>query len=250
MTIAARLRHAVALLWPALLLVAAWQIWIVAAHVPALVAPAPFAVVRELFGDPGLYASAAAVTAGVAAAGLALGMSAAIACALLVRLTPFAEGLLTGPALLVQSTPLVAMLPLIARIFGYGEASVIAGAAAITFLPAFVIIATGLRSAPQGTPDVFVALGATRIDTLRHLSFPAARPSIFTALRISAANSILAAMVAEYLLGQAGLGHVFADAQSSLLTARAWSASLVATALSVAAFAATRRPEYQPSSVL
>jgi ABC-type nitrate/sulfonate/bicarbonate transport system permease component len=31
-------------------------------------------------------------------------------------------------ALLVQRTPLVAMLPLVARIFGYDEASVIAGA--------------------------------------------------------------------------------------------------------------------------
>jgi putative hydroxymethylpyrimidine transport system permease protein len=236
-TFAMRVRDAVALLWPAIVLLAVWWIWIVAAHVPALVAPSPVAVVRELFGNPALYVRSAAVTAGVAAAGLAIGMIAAMTCALLVRLTPFAEGLLTAPALLVQSTPLVAMLPLIARIFGYGEASVIAGAAAV------VIIGAGLRSAPPGTRDVFIALGASRFDTLRYLSVPASRSSIFTALRISAANSILAALVAEYLLGQAGLGAVFADAQSSLLTARAWSASLVATALSVAAFAATRRLE-------
>jgi NitT/TauT family transport system permease protein len=66
---------------------------------------------------------------------------------------------------------------------------------------------------------------------------------MLVALRIGAANSILAALLAEYLIGSVGLGRLFADAQSQFLTPRAWAASLVATVLSVTAYALARRLE-------
>ncbi len=87
---------------------------------------------------------------------------------------------------------------------------------------------------------MFAALGATRSARLFLLALPAAVPSALVALRIAAANSILAALVAEYLIGQTGLGRLFADAQSQFLTSRSWAASLVATVISVGAYAAAR----------
>jgi NitT/TauT family transport system permease protein len=225
------------------LLVLAWQIWIVAADVPVIVAPSPWAVVVELAHDPLLYVHAAAATIGVAVAGLALGSALGIALAVAVWLTPFAAGAMTVPALLVQSTPLVAILPVIARLLGYGEQTVIAAAVAITFLPTFVIVGAGLRTLPPGADGVFAALGANRAGRLVLLALPAAVPSALVALRIAAANSILAALVAEYLIGQTGLGRLFADAQSQFLTSRSWAASLVATVLSVGAYAIARRLE-------
>lgn len=238
-----RVSRLAALGWPAVLLVLLWQIWIVAANVPAIVAPSPAAVVAELAHDPLLYAQAAAWTIGVAVTGLALGGALGIALAVGVWLTPFAAGAMTVPALLVQSTPLVAILPVIARLLGYGEQTVVAAAVAITFLPTFVIVGAGLRASPPGAEGVFAALGATRGARLFLLALPAAVPSALVALRIAAANSILAALVAEYLIGQTGLGRLFADAQSQFLTSRSWAASLVATVLSVSAYAAARRLE-------
>ncbi len=243
MSVASRLARMLALVWPALLLLALWQVWIAAANVPAVVAPAPAAVAAEIGRNPVMYAGATAITAGVAGLGLLIGMSFAVACAIVVWLMPLADALLTVPALLVQSTPIVALLPILARLFGYGEPTVVVSAAAIMFLPTFVIVGAGLRRSPAGSVDLFAALGASRFVTLRLLALPAAVPSMLTALRIAAANSVLAALVAEYLMGQAGLGTVFADAQGQLLTARAWSASLLATVLSVAAFAAAQRFE-------
>lgn len=227
-----------------MLLVLLWQVWIVAANVPVIVAPSPRAVLVELAHDPLLYAHAATATMGVALAGLAIGSALGIALAVAVWLTPFAAGAMTVPALLVQSTPLIAILPVIARLLGYGEQTVVAAAVAITFLPTFVIVGAGLRASPPGADGVFAALGAKRAARLVLLALPAAVPSALVALRIAAANSILAALVAEYLIGQTGLGRLFADAQSQFLTSRSWAASLVATALSVGAYAAARRLEY------
>ncbi len=229
--------------WPVLLVLAAWQLWIVAAHVPAIVAPAPAAVVAELIANPGLYAGAAAATIGVALAGLVLGTLLGVALAVVIWSTPFAAAAMTFPALLVQSTPLVALLPVIARLLGYGEPTVVAAATMITFLPTFVLVASGLRATPAGTGALFDALGSSRFVRLTRLALPAAVPSLLVALRIAAANSILAALVAEYLIGTFGLGRLFADAQSQMLTSRAWGASLVATVLSVAAYAVARRCE-------
>ena len=230
--------------WPIVVLLAAWQFWIVAERVPAIVAPPPAAVAVELAQNPGFYLQAAGTTLGVALLGLAIGTLFAVGFAVLVWLTPFAAGAMTFPALLVQSTPLVALLPVLARLLGYGEATVIAGAAAIVFLPTFVIVGAGLRRSPPGADGVFDALGSSRLTRLRYLALPAAIPSVLVALRIAAANSILAALTAEYLIGQFGLGRVFADAQSQFLTSRAWGASLVATLLSVGAYAFARRLEY------
>ncbi len=243
MTVAARAARFADVAWPVLLLLAVWQMWIVAAHVPPIVAPAPGAVIAELASDPQLYAGAAASTMGVALAGLVLGTLLGTALAVAIWLTPFAAGAMTFPALLVQSTPLVAMLPVMARLLGYGEPTVVAAATAITFLPTFVLIGSGMRATPPGTDAVFDALGSSRITRLVRLALPSAVPNLLVAIRIAAANSILAALIAEYLIGTFGLGRLFADAQSQMLTPRAWAASLVATALSVAAYAAARRLE-------
>jgi NitT/TauT family transport system permease protein len=227
--------------WPVLLLLAAWQLWIVAAHVPPIVAPAPARVFVEVGANPGLYVAAACATTGVALAGLLIGMTLGIALAIAIWATPFAAGALTFPALLAQSTPLVAVLPIVARLLGYGEQTVIAAATAITFLPTFVLVGSGLRTLPANAADVFDVLGSSRLARLVRLALPSAVPSMLVALRLAAANSILAALTAEFLIGTFGLGRLFADAQTQSLAPRAWAAGLVATVLSVAAYAAARR---------
>jgi NitT/TauT family transport system permease protein len=229
--------------WPALALLVLWQTWIAAAHVSPVIAPSPAAVAVELVTHPLPYAQATVATAAVAVAGLAIGMSFAIVAAAGAWLTPVGDVVLTLPALVVQSTPIVALLPVLARLLGYGEPAVVASAAAITFLPTFVLVGAGLRRTPPGAGELFGVLGSSRWQRLTLLALPSAFPNMLTALRIAAANSVLAALVAEFLMGQTGLGNMLADAQSQLLTAQAWSASFVATMVSVAAFAGARAIE-------
>ena len=71
------------------------------------------------------------------------------------------------------------------------------------------------------------------------MAIPAALPNWMLALRLAAANSILAAMVAEFLMGVSGLGNLFHAASSDLDMQRALGASLVAMFISVSLYAAT-----------
>jgi NitT/TauT family transport system permease protein len=229
--------------WPFLAVLAIWQLWVTAARVPAIVMPAPLAVAAELVRDPGLYLREGSLTLFAAALGLAIGTLLAALIAVLAWSSPFVTGALTLPALLVQSTPVVALLPVLSRVLGYDRRTIVAATVLITFFPTLVLIASGLRSLPAGSDALFATLGAGRLARLRFLALPAAIPNLLTALRISSANCILAAIVAEYLMGTAGLGRLFAVAQSTFDTERAWAACLVATAVSVTAFLATRRLE-------
>ncbi len=229
--------------WPLLLLLVAWQAWVSFGHVASIVAPAPLAVAAELVSHPADFAREGGATLLVALAGLALGALLSLALAVSTWFSPLASGAVSFPALLVQATPLVALMPVLARLLGYDQRTVIAAAALIAFFPSFVLAVSGLRALPPGAGDLFAVLGANRFARLRLLALPAAVPNLLTALRISSANCILAALVAEYLMGTTGLGRLFAVSESSFEIARAWAACLVATVLSVLGYLATRRLE-------
>jgi NitT/TauT family transport system permease protein len=237
------MRRTLAASWPFLLLLALWQGWIALARVPVIVAPAPAAVAADLAAHAGTYAAEGGITLAVALAGLALGSLLAVAAAVLTWFFPAMSAPVAAPVLLAQATPVVAVVPVLARLLGYDERAVLAAAVLITVFPTFVLVSAGLRAVPAGASELFRALGARRPARLLLLALPSAVPNLLAALRIAAANCVLAALIAEYLMGTRGLGHLFASAAGELDTERAWGAALVATAISAGGYLAARQAE-------
>jgi NitT/TauT family transport system permease protein len=139
--------------------------------------------------------------------------------------------------------PVVAMIPVLARVFGYGWFTVLVITTVVSFFPAFVLVGSRLRAAPQATSDLMAVLGASRSTVLRLLLLPHAVPGLLVAFRLTAPTAVLAAMLAEYLMGGRGLGTLFAQSVSFHEVGRAWGAALVATVVSVACFVAARAVE-------
>src|SRR3984885_15500441 len=65
-------------------------------------------------------------------------------------------------ALLLSSTPVVCLIPLLARIFGYQSQTEFVTVAIMTFFPGFVFASKGLRTLPPGAGEFFAVLAATR----------------------------------------------------------------------------------------
>lgn len=229
--------------WGVVALLVVWQLWVSVNGFNSIVMPRPAEVLADLVGHPGAYLPPLASTLGLAALGLALGMALGTLFAVLTWSSALLSGMLTPAALVVRSVPVVAMIPVIARLLGYGESTVLAVAVVISFFPAFVLVASGLRAVPPGSADVFTVLGARRWSRLRRLALPSAVPNLLVALRISAANCVLAALVAEFLMGTDGLGYLFQQTRNDLNMERAWGAALVATVVSVSAFLAAEHLE-------
>jgi ABC-type nitrate/sulfonate/bicarbonate transport system permease component len=223
-------------LWPFVVVILAWQAWTVLYGIERTVAPTPLAVLGRLVTQPWSYAADAWETLSLAGIGLTLGVLGGIVCATGVWASPLLGGIVSPAALLMRTVPIMAMIPVIARILGYGPPTIVAIASLISFFPAFVFVRSGFQAVPPGAADLFTALGAGRWAVFRHLAAPAALPHLLIALRISAVTCIIGALVAEWLLGTKGLGLRLALSQFNLETSDTWAAATVAVAMSLTLF--------------
>ena len=177
-------------------------------------------------------------TFGAAAIGLALGMALGTGLAILAWLSDVLEGMLNPLTVLFSSVPVVTIIPIVARLLGYDFSTVLAIVVIICFFPAYVFTASGLKALPAGADDLFRVLGARTSARLLRLALPAAVPNWSVALRVAAGHAVLSAMIAEYLMGTAGLGYLFAETQSDFNMERGFGATAVAMGVSILFFAA------------
>ena len=239
------MRRVILDLWPLFLLLLLWQVGVSAAGYNSIVMVPPGAVVSDLVHHPAAYLLPALHTLACALGGLALGTAAGVLLALAAWLSELLAGVMTPFALLLSATPVVCLLPIIARLFGYDSRSELIAIAVMTFFPSFVYCGAGLGQPPERSRDVLRVLHASGWQTLRLLALPAALPMLATALRVGATLSVLVALLAEYLMQTGGLGTLFAVTMQQFHLARALGASALAMALSVLLFEITRALEHR-----
>ncbi|MET1044963.1 MAG: ABC transporter permease subunit [Microbacteriaceae bacterium] len=227
-------------LWPIVALVLLWDVWVLANGYTSIVAPRPWSVINDVVGNPDAYAIDFLWTLAISVSGLLLGMLLGTIAAVLISLWAPMSAVLTPAALIVRSVPVTVMIPIIARVFGYEVYTVLVVTVITSFFPAFVLGLSGMASAPVSSRDLFVVFGSSRPASLWRLRLPYAVPNLLLALRITAPLAVLSAMLAEFLIGQQGLGYLFIVARSYMEIDRAWGTALVATMLSVFAFLAAR----------
>ena len=92
--------------------------------------------------------------------------------AVLAWTSRLASGIVAPLGLVFSSVPVVTLIPVLARLFGYDIKTVVAIVVVISFLPAFVFTAAGLKSLPPGSDDLFRVLGASRWRRFAHLVAP------------------------------------------------------------------------------
>jgi ABC-type nitrate/sulfonate/bicarbonate transport system permease component len=224
--------------WGILLLLVLWQTYVIVMGFNAIVMPRPWGVLQDLVQEPGAYWEPALRTVAAAALGMALGLLLGTLLAVAAWLSKILEGLLLPLTVLFSSVPVVTLIPIIARLLGQDFSTVLAIVVIICFFPAFVFTASGLRALPPGAEDLFKVLGARTPVRLLRLALPAALPNWMVAVRITAGHAVLAAMVAEYLMGSAGLGYLFGETKADFNMERAFGTTVVATVVSMAFFLA------------
>jgi len=111
-------------------------------------------------------------------------------------------------AVLLQTVPILALVPLIGLRFGFGITARVIVCVLIALFPIITNTLFGLKSAKSSHHDLFTLHNAGRFTRLTKLQLPAALPAMFTGFQISAGLSIVGAIVGGFFFGRgdAGLG--------------------------------------------
>lgn len=193
-----------------------WEWLVFAFRVPEYILPAPSLVIRTLFNNAALYASATILTLGEALIGLALGVLAGWLVASLLTLFPGLEDGVMTLAILMKSTPLVAIAPLLTLWLGFGVLPKIMITALMTFFPVLVNVLNGMQRVNPALLDLFRSWHASRWEIFLRLRLPSSVPNLFAALKISGPLAFMGAVVAEWTGASAGLGRTMWLAYANL----------------------------------
>jgi ABC-type nitrate/sulfonate/bicarbonate transport system permease component len=216
-----------------LVIIGCWQWWVSAGNVATVVAPSPHEVADRLWHQGGSFLRAAGVTLTTAGVGLALGAALGLSLALVSTLFTPVRSFLSPLVVLIPTIPIAVFIPVMGSMLSYGRSAIVASCVLMTFFPVFVITVSGLASRPAGSDDLFRVYGTNRFVTLGRLAFPSSLPSLFLALRLSAANCVLTAIAAEWLMDTGGLGKTLSDDQVTIDNAGTWAVAVVAVVMSV-----------------
>lgn len=207
------------ILWTVLILVVvitAWEVVVSAAHVPVYILPSPSKIIQTLFLNAGQYAQDSLLTLGEASLGLLLGALAGIVVAVSLSFWPRLEQAVMTLAILVKSTPMVAIAPLLTIWLGFGILPKIIITALLAFFPVLVNAMSGFRAADHALLETFHSWHANRREILWYVRVPQAMPYMFAALKVSAPLALIGAVVAEWTGASGGLGRTMWLAYSNL----------------------------------
>ncbi|MFC6646275.1 ABC transporter permease [Granulicella cerasi] len=227
-----KLRQLLKQSWAVVLLLALWQLWVSLSNYNSIVVVAPLQVVHDIVTHPRLYLLPTLWTLGFSLGGLAIGMTAGVMLAVFSWRSRLLGGALQAGSLVLLATPVVCLIPILARMFGYTSRTELLTVALMTFFPGFVYGAAGLRRLPRRTGEFFQTLAASSNKRLLLLALPSAMPDLAVALRVGTASSVLVTVTAEYLMQTGGLGNLFAVTMQEFNLRRALGASIVAMVLS------------------
>jgi ABC-type nitrate/sulfonate/bicarbonate transport system permease component len=215
-----------------------WQLAVKGLHLDPFVARDPGDVWRYLTGADSaahrtIVFDAAKITVYDAGLGFFVGTGAAVAVAVAFTLSRGTERTFMPIAMALRSVPLVAMTPLIALVFGRGDAGVTVIAGIVTFFPTLVNVGLALRSVPASSVDLMRAYGAQPKHTLLKVQVPSALPALFASARIAAPLAVTGALLAEFLVTGKGLGYLMLQAVSTFESDQMWSGVALITIFSV-----------------
>jgi len=216
---------------------AAWQLVIWLASPREWLLPSPADVGQVLWDDRSRLWFHAQATIAEAAIGFALAATLGFALAAAIVSSRVVDRTLYPWLVASQAIPILAVAPLVAVWLDYGTAQVMV-AFVIAFFPVVVTGVDGLRGVDPALARAVRTLGAGRGWTFRHVTLPAAMPSLFSGLRMAAVFAVTGAVVAEYVGADRGLGYLSEFSTAEFRTARSFAAIALLAAIGLAFFAA------------
>ncbi len=214
-----------------------WEAACWAFSLPAFVLPSPSAILTATWKlDPRIWAEHIFATLRVTLLGYGLSILIGIPLAIALASSRLLSRTLYPLLVIVQSTPIVAVAPIIVVVMGAGDLPRVFITFLIAFFPIVVSTVTGLLATPPELIELSRSLGASRIREFRNIRLPYAIPHLFSALRISITLAVIGAVVAEFVAADKGLGYFINFSTSMFQVPQAFAALMMLVIISLGLF--------------
>jgi NitT/TauT family transport system permease protein len=220
-----------------LLIIVLWEVGTTLFKVPSFVLPSPSriaggfeAVSVERWGQH-IWA-----TLRVALIGYGVSILVALPMAIALTRSEVINRSLYPILVVIQSTPVVAIAPIIIVVLGAGDAPRVFITFLIAFFPLVVSTATGLLATPRELIELSKSLRAPVVREITQIRLPYAIPYIFSALKISITLAVIGAVVAEFVAADKGLGFFIQFSTSMFRLPEAWAGLCILVILSLTLF--------------
>lgn len=163
--------------------------------------------------------------------GLLLGATAGLLLPFLLRLVPRLERALEPYIGAAMGVPKLALAPLIILWFGVGIASKVVFVASVVFFLIFFSTLAGIKAVDGRLVAMARVSGASGFFLTREVILPGAAPMILSSLKVAAPRGISAAVVAEFIAADAGVGFYIRQAMDQADIVGIFTGVLVITAM-------------------
>ena len=175
--------------------------------VPQYVLPKPSEIGVALVPDFGFILPHLGHTLVELFSGFGIGALVGLILAAVITQFPFVEKIITPYILLLVTTPMLALVPLLILRFGFGYEPRIIAVALASGPMVMINAATGFRRVDSGKIALARSYGASTLQIFWKIRAPMALPMIFVGLMVGSIFGLLTAVGAEMVGGGFGLGN-------------------------------------------
>jgi NitT/TauT family transport system permease protein len=191
----------------AVVIVGSAEILLTVLEVPQYILPTPSKIITALIVDFRFIGPHIAITLKELLLGFAIGGAIGFVLAAVITQFPFVEKIITPYIILLVTTPMLALVPLLILRFGFGsEPRIIAIALAVGPM-VMINSATGFRRTDLAKIALARSFGASTLQIFVKIRIPMAMPMIIVGLMVGSIFGLLTAVGAEMVGGAEGLGN-------------------------------------------
>ena len=177
-------------------------------HIQSYIFPPPSEIIVQLVTRfPDLFWPHMQITLIELLSGFAIGASIGLVLAAVITQFPLVEKIITPYILLLVTTPMIALVPLLILIYGFTLTPRIIAVALAVGPMVMINSATGFRRTDLAKIALARSYGASTFQIFTKIRFPLALPMIIVGLMVGAIFGMLTAVGAEMVGGKNGLGN-------------------------------------------
>ncbi|UCI27753.1 ABC transporter permease [Mesorhizobium sp. B2-8-5] len=202
-------------------------------HVPQYIMPPPSSIAYALFDEFPLIAPHLGYTLVELVSGFAVGAMVGLVMAAVITQFPFAEKIVAPYILILVTTPMLALVPLLILRFGFGYTPRIIAVALAAGPMVMINAATGFRRVDSAKIALARSYGASTLQIFWKIRAPMALPMILVGLMIGAIFGLLTAVGAEMVGGGFGLGNRLTSYSSMIQMPQFFAVVLILSTLGI-----------------